>query len=356
MATAGCRVTETVSGRWTRTVVLENDLLAVTVLADKGADIYSLRYTPRDLDVLWKAPWGLKELGALGATASNSQVAWMDHYEGGWQELLPSGGAACVYKGVEQGFHGETATLPWEYEVVERDGDRAAVRFSVRTTRTPFRVERLMRLEAGRPVLVLEERVTNEGAEEMALMWGHHPAFGAPFLSGACVLDLPGKRFLADRGQAYPERSWLAPGASGTWPRVTAKDGRQVDLNRVPGPESRVNNLGYVTELEEGWYGLTNTELGLGVGLVWPKEVFGCVWLWQELNSSLGYPWYGRVYVMGLEPWTSYPAGGLAGAIEAGTARTLGPGERLEAELRVVFYESRAGVRRIAPDGAVTLK
>jgi hypothetical protein len=92
MPEAACRVAETVSGRWTRTVVLENELMSVTVLADKGADIYALRHKPRDLDVLWKAPWGFKELGALGATASNSVVAWMDHYAGGWQELLPSGG------------------------------------------------------------------------------------------------------------------------------------------------------------------------------------------------------------------------------------------------------------------------
>src|SRR5207247_5235027 len=154
-------------------------------------------------------------------------------------------------------------------------------------------------------------------------------------------------------GQSYPERSWLEADGSWDWPIVTAKDGRSVDLSRIPGPESHVNNLGYLTDLHEGWYGLTNTELGLGVGLVWPKEVFGCIWFWQELNSSLGYPWYGRAYVMGLEPWTSYPAAGVAGAVEVGTALHLPAGGSVAAELRVVFYESRAGIRRIARDGGV---
>ncbi|HEY8475617.1 MAG TPA: aldose 1-epimerase [Chloroflexota bacterium] len=353
--TGPCRVEERVLRRWTRAVVMENDLVRIQVLVDKGADIYELRYKPSDLDVLWKAPWGAKELGSLGASAANSQVAWMDHYWGGWQEIFPSGGGPCVYKGVELGFHGEVSTAPWDYEVLEAADRAVTVRFATATTRTPFRVERVMRLEAGQPSVLLQERVTNEGAEEMAFMWGHHPAYGAPFLSGACVLDIPKARFVAD-AQTYPDRSWLPDSGAWDWPVVVGRDGRRVDLSRVPGPEARVNNFGYVVDLEEGWYGLTNTDLGLGVGLVWPKEVFPHLWFWQELNSSLGYPWYGRAYVMGLEPWTSYPAGGVTSAIEAGTARTLPPGGSLEAWLRVVFYESRRGVRRIAPDGSVELR
>ena len=64
-----CRVAETVTGRCTRTVVLENEMVRVAILADKGADLYELRYKPRDLDVLWKAPWGFKELGTVAPTA-----------------------------------------------------------------------------------------------------------------------------------------------------------------------------------------------------------------------------------------------------------------------------------------------
>ena len=60
--------------------------------------------------------------------------------------------------------------------------------------------------------------------------------------------------------------------------------------------------------------------------------------------------------MMGLEPWTSYPAGGVTAALAAGTAQLLPPGGTLEAELRVVFYESHRGIRRIAPDGTVELK
>jgi hypothetical protein len=349
--TGPCRVTETVVGRWTRAVVLENDLLRVVVLADKGADIYELRYKPRDLDLLWKAPWGFRDLGSLGATAATSLVAWMDHYAGGWQEIFPSGGDACQYKGVELGFHGEVSTAPWDYTVLAQ-GETAAVRFTIATTRTPFRLERTMRLGAGQPILQISGRVTNEGAEPMDFMWGHHPAFGAPFLSGACRLDLPPARFVADR-QVDPERSWLPDSGTWDWPVVTGRDGRPVDLSRIPGPEARVNNFGYLVDLAEGWYALTNTDLGLGFGLVWPRDVFPYLWFWQELHGSRGYPWYGRVYVMGLEPWTSYPGHGLTSALAQGTARRLDPGQSLTADLQAVLYESRTGVRRIHPDGTV---
>jgi len=102
-----------------------------------------------------------------------------------------------------------------------------------------------------------------------------------------------------------------------------------------------------------GWHAAWNWLLGLGFGLVWPRDVFPYLWFWQELHGSRGYPWYGRVYVMGLEPWTSYPGHGLTSALARGTARRLEPGQSLTADLQAVLYESRTGVRRIHPDGTV---
>src|SRR6266852_3531693 len=58
-----CSAQEQRLDRDVRALRIENDLLAATVLLDKGADIYQLIYKPRDLDVLWKTPWGLKEPG-----------------------------------------------------------------------------------------------------------------------------------------------------------------------------------------------------------------------------------------------------------------------------------------------------
>src|SRR2546428_542724 len=66
-----------------------------------------------------------------------------------------------------------------------------AVRFWVRTYRTPYLLERRMELRGAEPALFLDERLVNEGAETLAPMWGHHPAFGPPFLQAGCRVDLP---------------------------------------------------------------------------------------------------------------------------------------------------------------------
>ena len=89
--------------------------------------------------------------------------------------------------------------------------------------------------------------------------------------------------------------------------------------------------------------------------MVWPLATFPHAWFWQEMHASPGFPWYKGVYVMAIEPGTSYPGQGLVNVMEkTGTHRTLQPGESAEAELRAVFYESTNGISGIDPSGRVT--
>lgn len=47
----------------------------------------------------------------------------------------------------------------------------------------------------------------------------------------------------------------------------------------------------------------------------------------QPACATAGYPWYGRHWNIGLEPFSSYPTNGLAEAVANGTALELSPGE-----------------------------
>lgn len=352
----GCLATEVTLQRGVRAVVLENDLLAATVLVDKGADVYELIYKPKGTDVLWKSPWGLRRPGGGHPSAFNSVVSWIEAYEGGWQEIFPSGGGPSTYKGVELNFHGEASMLAWDCEIWRGDGEAAELRLGARLARSPFRIERTMRIEAGRPVLTLRERITNEGGEAVDYMWGHHPAYGAPFLSAECRIDTNAGTLIADDQYDSP-LSPIAPGGRYAWP-MGARAGTEVDLSRVPGPEEPRTLLGYFADYagESAWYAITNRALGFGVGMVWPKAAFPHAWFWQEMHASPGFPWYRGVYVMAIEPGTSYPGQGLTAVMEqTGTHRTLQPGESAEAELRAVFYESAGGVAGIGPEGTVTV-
>jgi hypothetical protein len=188
----------------------------------------------------------------------------------------------------------------------------------------------------------------------MDYMWGHHPAYGAPFLSAACRIDVGASSFQADDRYAGTVNP-LTPGQRYAWP-LAEKDGRQTDISRVPGPETSRDTLAYLENFSSGWYGITNTEMGFGVGLVWPKEIFPYAWFWQEMHGSAGFPWYKGVYVMAIEPSSTIPGQGLVTAMEkTGTHLTLTAGESVEAELRAVFYESKTGIQRIEPDGTVLL-
>jgi hypothetical protein len=352
-----CKAQERTISRRFRAIVLENDLLAATVLPDKGADIYQLEFKPRGLDVLWKSPWGLRPPDAGFATAANSWVAWTENYEGGWQEIVPNGGSSCDYNGVELNFHGEASAMAWDAKITQASGDAAEALFSVRLARSPLRLERLMRVESGKPVLTLQERLTNEGGEQVDYMWGHHPAFGAPFLDGSCRIDTNARTFRADDRADAPGNP-LTPGGRFTWP-TGQRGGAEIDLSRVPGQDVERGAMAYLGNFdgETAWYGITNTSLGLGIGLVWRTAAFPHAWFWQEMHSGSGYPWYKGVYVMAIEPFTSVPAQGLATVIETtGSHRTLAPGETAEAELRAVFYEGATGVARIDLDGVVTAK
>lgn len=348
-----CTVQELALARGVRAVRIENDLLAATVLVEKGADIYELIYKPRGLDVLWKSPWGLRNPHAPQSTV-HSLPTFIEHYAGGWQEIFPSGGGPCTYKGVELNFHGEATLAAWDYAVYEEPG-AAELRLSMRLFRSPFRMQRTLRVEAGQPVLIIREQITNEGGEALDYMWGHHPAFGAPFLSAACRIDIGARAVWADDVFDGPHNP-LRPNETFVWP-LAERDGGRVDMAQVPPEGTPRHVLGYFTEFAQGWYAITNRDLGVGVGLVWPTAVFPYAWFWQEMHASPGFPWFKGVYVMAIEPFSSIPGQGLVAVSEkTGTQRTLAPGETVAAELRAVFYEGRGGVSAIAADGTVELR
>ena len=67
------------------------------------------------MDVLFKAPWGLQPPGSPPREGADGH-AFLENYEGGWQELFPNCNDPCEYRGVELPFHGEVATVPWDVE------------------------------------------------------------------------------------------------------------------------------------------------------------------------------------------------------------------------------------------------
>jgi hypothetical protein len=236
----GCRIREYLY-RDLKTVILENELLRISILVDKGTDIFEFLFKPLDLDVLWHSFNGIRSPGNLitGRVAPGS--SFLDFYEGGWQELFPSIGDDCEYLGAPVGTHGEVCLLPWQYRVERDDPEEIAVRLRVRTVRTPYLLEKTLALRSEDPTLYIEERVTNEGVEKLQFMWGHHPAFGPLFLDESCQIEVP----LPCSARTVPYElgeHWALPkDTEFDWPQIKGLDGTLWDVSKVPPPESKTS-------------------------------------------------------------------------------------------------------------------
>jgi hypothetical protein len=344
----GCRITEMIY-RGLRMVTLENEILRVSFLADKGSDIFEFLHKPTDTDFMWRSPLGVRNPATFVPTIPRPEGAFLDYYEGGWQECLPTGGDPAEYAGTTFGPHGEVCLIPWEYAILEDNPECVSVRFRVRTYRTPFLIEKTVMLERHSGVLAFEEQLTNEGAVPADLMWGHHPAFGPPFLDESCVVDLPDAIVQTVRAD---ETSRCQAGDSFTWPLVRGCDGKPIDLSRIPSPVVRSHDLAFLTNLTAGWYAITNTARKVGFGLVWPVEIFPALWYWQVFGGALRQPWYGRTYNIALELWTT-PKQTITEAIAHGTQRVVGPGEHISVAFKAVAYSGLRHVQAIDPDGRV---
>lgn len=273
-------------------IELGSTSLHATLLPEKGCDIYGIVEPESGVDVLYKAPWGLKQ-PALAPWTRDSAAYWIQRYSGGWQILLPNAGDERELAGATLGFHGEAAVTAWDVEFAEKD--RAA--FSTRLVSAPLLVER--RVSVNGSELIVDERVTNEGAQTCRFAWSHHPAFGAPLVGPGTRIATSARSFVADRSAPG---TGLRPGAESRWPAAATDDG-PLDLGRVPPDGEPRTVFGCLSDFGEApWYAVLNGALGLGIELRWVGDVFSRAWYWAELRATQGYPWFGRGYAIAIEP------------------------------------------------------
>jgi hypothetical protein len=346
----GCRITELILAGH-RSVVLENEKLRVTVLADKGTDIYEFLYKPRDIDFMWRSWVGLRERSHFIPTSARADSgAHMDYYEGGWQELFPNCGNLSLHQGAEIGQHGEVLLLPWSYAVTKDEPDEIEVCFDVRTVRTPFHLVKAMSLRRNEAVLRIHERVTNEGGQEVSFTWGHHPALGWPFIDESCRVFVPPCRIrtIAD---FTPPTSRLAPNQLSDWPVAEGMTGETVDLSRIPGPDAAASDMVFLEGIEDGWYAVTNGNLGVGFAMRYPADIFKQLWYWQVYRGGRDYPWWSATYNIALEPCATLPV--LSHAAARGEALELNAGESAEADILAAVFEGAGPVNGIDSLGKV---
>ena len=138
--------------------------------------------------------------------------------------------------------------------------------------------------------------------------WGHHITFGAPYLGPGSQVKLPeGITVHALPGNAPGERR---VGEAGSFPWPIAP-GTGVDMGMLPerGTNGEMVFLTGFARIKHG------TKLRRRPGspvcrVSWDGDTMPILWYWQEFGHSSAYPWYGRVYTVGLEPTCGMPPTG----------------------------------------------
>jgi hypothetical protein len=321
-----------------RTVALENERLRIGVLAGKGTDIIEFLYKPLDLDFVFLTPNGVRNPAGFLSTSPDPLATFVDTYPGGWQEVFPNAGAPASWAGAQFGQHGEVTTMPWDVAIRVDTEERVQVDFDVQTLKSPFRIVKSLELLAGSATLAVREIVRNQSDVEVRAMWGHHLAFGRPFLDQTCRIILPdGVRVIPHAEPIHPEGRRVRPDEA-TWPVVESPEGEPVDLSQVA-PPGTISDIVYLTGFEEGWYEIEHPTRDVRLRVEWDVSVMPYLWYWMEYGATKGYPWYGRLYTIGLEPNSSYPTNGLPDAVANGSALTFGPREERQFDMAVTVLE-----------------
>jgi hypothetical protein len=348
-----CRVNDQITWQGFKALILQNERLQIVVLADKGTEIVQFLYKPLDIDFIWRSPNPLRDPSRFVPIGSSGNSDFFDRWSGGWFEVIPNGGPANEIHGAPLGQFAETINLPWEYRILEDDPQQVKVGFWVTTYRTPLLIQKTLTLKTGSTSLFIEERITNQGKEAVSFMWGHHPVIGEPFLDESCQLWAPECEVEVFHDEDGPDYR-MGLHQTGRWPVIKDRHGHGLNLQVVPPKSARTMDNCYLKEFTAGWIAINSRRLNTGFGLAWDPQVFRYIWLWQALGGGIGYPWYGRTYNIGIEPWTSYPCVGLDKAIENNTALTLQPGESIDAWLTAAVFSELDEVRHISRDGTVS--
>ncbi len=346
----GCRISEwTIKGY--RTLVMENNFLRVSILAGKGTDIFELLYKPLDVDIMLRLPAGLRSKEEFSAPAYQPGSPILDQFFGGWFEMFPNAGFPFEHQGLNWGLHGEVTLQAWDVEIVKNTAEEIALCFLLRTLRTPFHLKKIVRMKYNQACLFFEETITNEGAQPMNTSWGQHPCFGWPFIDDSCRIYLPQCQALT-LPEKMDENTRFKPGQNTPWPLLQGLDGQMIDASLVCGANAACQDHIYLTGYDEGWYAITNHNLGLGFGMQFDPRLYRFLTCWQVYRGALDYPWWGGTYNIALEPQTSYP-NLLPEQIRAGNALHFEPGQSRNTQYCAAFYTTTAVITGISSTGLV---
>lgn len=310
---AGCRITDGLTFKGYRSLLLENEKVLIHLLLDKGGEPIRWLHKPTDTDFIWIAGKGL---GPSHPLYSEYEIS----YIGGWQEMSPEVSYTSTYRGATV-HRGESAVTPWDYRIIRDDPDEIRVLLINQIRSLPLRTEKQIVLTAGSETVRIEETIINlSPATPLEANWGHHLAYGRPFLGPDSFITL---------GEGATVHHPVT-GESWAWPRMSG-GGTYTDLSIMPAPGTK-RDLLYISA-PDSKYRLHSPRRGVSLEVRWDGSVWPYLWYWQNFQSDFAAPFFGCDYNIGLEMFNVPPKLTLGEAVERKLALAVPPSGRLSSWL-----------------------
>jgi hypothetical protein len=303
-ATGKCKITDEWDYMGMKTIWMENDFVKIGILADRGSDIFEFRYKPLDIDFMLHLSKGIRNPQRDFSQMRDTLNQFEDYYYGGWQEILPNT-PSFNYRGASLGQHGEVSLTPWKYAIIDNNPEKVSVKFWTTPLRVPIKIEKLLTLYFDQPTLFIEEKLCNESKTKLDIVWGHHIAFGLPFLNEGAEIKTNAAKVISE--PTMPDHRRFKAGIESDWPKCKNISGKDDDASKIPpANDPPYSDLSYLYGFgDEGNYSIINTEKNVGFSVKWDATVFKYLWYWQERYATQDAPWWGNAYAVALEPWTS---------------------------------------------------
>lgn len=328
----GCSVSDEWTYKEMQVIYLENNFLRIGILVGRGSDIFEFRYKPKDIDPLLRLPKGIRNPLKEFSQMQNPAGKFEEYYYGGWQEVLPNS-PVFNYRGKILGQHGEVSLTPWKYSIIKNSKEKVIIKVWTELLCMPLLLEKTLSLKQNDTRLYISEKLTNKGNTTLDIMWGHHIAFGLPFIQEGAKIETNAKTFSAE--SLMPSKRRFKPKKKFKWPIGENIDGTKDDASLFPDENgASYNELCYLEGYKkDAYYTIKNEENNLSFNVKWNGDLFKCLWMWEERHATEDFPWWGDCYTIALEPWTSPGTNNPDKAIEKSEWLKIKSGEVIRTSL-----------------------
>ncbi|MBZ5612864.1 MAG: hypothetical protein LAO23_02560 [Acidobacteriia bacterium] len=293
---------------------LNNGVVELTTLTGGGhiADFRLLDSTGSSVNALWEAPWPTMDPDKFRSSDVRKNVRKYGPTPVGKFLAAFTGHAVCVdYFGGPSdaeaaqglGLHGEAANSRWKLVESKQTGAEVRLSLAVRLPVAGLRFRRDLGLRRNESVVYVEERLSNERAQDHFFHWTEHVTLGLPLLHpDESIIALFGTRAVT-WPHGYEGASLVGDDQEFTWPEARAIDGGKVNLAR---PFAR-DGKGFVAAVlldpqrDVGFVAALNWRLGLLLGYCFRRSDFPWVAIWEENMARTDPPWEGKTRARGLE-------------------------------------------------------